>query len=109
MFSFNNGIVLTTTGTHTEGNVSNIAVWGTNRFGNAFTSSITQPLVIKQSCNARLTSGEVKHQTTGFTAIATFGLDSNGNPTDCPGLGNYFYKISWTGPLGNGSSIILPY
>lgn len=109
VFTFTGGIVVSTTGTHTEGNVSNIAYWGQTRFGTAFTTVITQPIVIKQSCNARITSGEVKHATAGFTATALFGLDASGNPTGCPGNGNYFYKLSWTGPAGNGSSVILPY
>jgi hypothetical protein len=109
VFTFNAGIVVSTTGTHTEGNVSGIAYWGQTRFGTAFTTAITQPIVIKQSCNARVTSGEVKHTTAGFTATALFGLDAAVNPTGCPGNGNFFYKLSWAGPAGNGSSVILPY
>jgi hypothetical protein len=104
----NNTAVLTVTGNHTDGNNTGIAEWGTNRFGHAFTTSITQPLVIRQDCAFRLTSGEVKHE--GFaTATATFGLDANGNPTTCPGLGHYFFKIVWTGPNGGSVNAILPY
>lgn len=108
LFTYDNGIVLTVTGDHTDGNKEGIAEWGLNRFGHGFTTSITQPLVIRQDCAFRLTSGEVKHE--GFaTATATFGLDANGNATSCPGTGQYYYKLSWTGPNGNTASTILPY
>lgn len=108
VFTYNNGIVTTITGNHTDGNNTGIAEWGLNRFGHAFTTSITQPLVIRQDCSFRLTAGEVKHQGFG-TATATFGLDANGNATGCPGANPYYMKLSWTGPNGNTVSTILPY
>jgi len=108
VYSYNNGIVATITGTHTDGNNNHIAEWGTNRNGHAFTTSITQPLVIRQDCDFRLTSGEIMHQ--GFaTATATFGLNASGVATGCPGSGHYYYKLTWTGPNGNTFSAILPY
>lgn len=107
-FTYSNGIVLTASGTGVTGGISNAAEWGTNRFGNGFTTSITQPLVFRQDCSGRLTAGEVKHQ--GFaTAVATFGLNATGAPTTCPGTGSYYYKLVWTGPAGNSVSMILPY
>jgi len=110
VFTFvNNNGVITTTGTHTDGAVTNIAEWGTNRFGKTFTTSITAPLIVKQDCSFRLTSGQVKHVTGGITATATFGLDATGNPTSCPGSGTYYYKVIWTGPNGNSLTVILPY
>lgn len=108
-FTFeNNAFVLSITGNNTIGNTEGIAEWGTNRFGKAFTTSITQPLVIRQDCAFRLTSGEVKHEGFG-TATATFGLDVSGNPASCPGTGHYYYKLVWTGPNGGSLSTILPY
>jgi hypothetical protein len=109
VFTYNNGVIITATGTHTEGNTTNIAEWGTNRFGNAFTTIVTSPLIVRQDCNFRLTSGAVKHSTNAFTATATFGLDINGNATSCPGTGNYYYKLVWVGPNGNSRSVILSY
>jgi hypothetical protein len=107
VFTYNNGAVMTVHGIGTNGTITNAAEWGTNRFGNAFTTSITQPLVVRQDCNFRLTEGEVKHQ--GFaTATATFGLNANGAQTTCP-AGTYYYKLTWTGPGGNSASVILPY
>ena len=109
VFTYNNGLVITATGTHTEGNIANIAEWGTNRFGNTFTTAVTTPLVVKQDCNFRITGGAVTHATNMFTATASFGLDVNGSPASCPGTGNYYFKIVWTGPNGNSRSVILPY
>jgi hypothetical protein len=107
-FTYNNGIVLQIDGTHTAGTNSHIAEWGHNRFGHAFTTSVTQPLTFRQDCAGRLTSGELKHE--GFaTSVVKFGLDSTGNPTTCPGSGNYYYKITWTGPGGNSQTAIFPY
>lgn len=108
VFTYNDGVVITVTGNHTEGQNTGIAAWGTNRFGHAFTTSITQPLVIKQNCNFRLTSGEVKHE--GFaTATATYGLDATGNPTACPGTGAYYCKVVWIGPAGKSHDAIFAY
>ncbi|MEP7238075.1 MAG: hypothetical protein ABI685_09425 [Ferruginibacter sp.] len=93
IFKYNNGIVVSTTG----------HVIGTNRFGDAFTSTITQPLVITQSCDFNLVSGQVQHTGAKITSTLTFGLDAAGNPvSNCPVL--LYYKVVWTGP--NGSSLI---
>jgi hypothetical protein len=108
VFTYNNGVVITSSGTHTDGAVTNIAEWGTNRFGNAFTTSTTAPLVIRQDCNFRLVSGEVRHVTPNVTATVTFGLDSSGNPVTCPS-GSFYFKLMWTGPNGGSGTVILPY
>ena len=109
VYSFNGSGVLTTTGTHTDGNNTGIAEWGTNRFGGVFATSIVEPLVVRQDCNFRLTSGKVKHTTPLVTGTATFGLNANGEPTTCPGSGTYYFKIVWTGPNGNSITVIRPY
>lgn len=108
VFTYDNGVVVTTTGNHAEGSNTGIAVWGSNRFGHAFMTAITQPLVLRQDCNFRLTSGAVKHE--GWAvATATFGLDADGNATSCPASGSYHYKLVWTGPAGKSHSSIHPY
>ncbi len=109
VFNYSNGGTITVTGMHTENGISGVAEWGTNRFGNTFTSAITQPLVFRQDCSFRLGSGKVEHRTAYFNAAATFGLDASGNPTACPGANSYYMKIVWTGPGGNTRSAILPY
>lgn len=107
-FTYNNGVIVSIAGIHTDGNNTQIAEWGSNRFGHAFSTSITQPLVFRQDCEFRLTGGQVKHEGFG-TATATFGLNATGLPTTCPGSGHYYYSLEWTGIGGNTHSVILPY
>lgn len=109
IYTYDNGAVLTITGTHTVGAETGIAEWGTNRLGGTFKTSTVTPVVIKQSCNFRVTGGSVKHSTDNFSAVATFGLNANGEAIDCPGSGSYFYKLVWTGQNGGSLSLILPY
>ncbi|HEY1870216.1 MAG TPA: hypothetical protein VGG71_04115, partial [Chitinophagaceae bacterium] len=109
VFTYNSGVVITITGTHTDGSNTNIAEWGTNRLGHTFASSTVQPIVIRQDCSFRIVSGEIKHVTSAVTVTATFGLDASGNPTACPGAGHYYLEIVWTGPRGNSLTAILPY
>jgi hypothetical protein len=109
VFTYNNGVVITTTGTHTEGNATNIAEWGTNRFGHAFSTAITQPVIIRQDCSFRVTAGQLTHKVPLFTSSATFGLNITGAATSCPGANSYYMKIIWTGAGGNTHSVILPY
>ena len=108
VFTYNNGAVMAVHGIGTNGSITNAAEWGLNRFGHSFTTSITQPVVIRQDCSFRITEGEIKHQ--GFaTATVTFGLNASGAPTTCPGNGAYYYKLVWTGPAGTPHTVILPY
>ncbi len=109
VFTYNNGIVLSVSGNHSENGVNNIAEWGVNRYGGVFTSVTDAPIVIRQDCNFRITAGQVTHTTPNITASSTFGLDASGNPTACPGAGPYYLKLVWTGPGGNSHTIILPY
>jgi hypothetical protein len=108
-FTYNNGIVITTTGTHTEGNLQGVVEWGTNRMGQAFTSVISQPIVSRQDCNFRLTSGKIEHKTEHVNIKATLGLDNSGNPTSCPGSGVYFMKVDWNAFGGSVHSAVFPY
>lgn len=106
-FTYDNGIVISVTGISSLGN--GIAEWGTNRFNKDFTCAIIEPLVVRQSCNFRLVSGQLKHTGAAATTTTTFGLDANGNPiTSCPS-GLLFYKIVWTGPNGNSNTHIGSY
>jgi hypothetical protein len=109
VFTYDGGVVITTTGTHNNGTSSNISEWGTNRFGAAFSTAITSPLIVRQDCNFRLTSGTVTHDTPTVDASVTFGLDASGAPTSCPGTGHYFFKVVWTAPNGGSISVIWPY
>lgn len=110
IFSYDNGLVIGVHGLHEDGSITNITEWGTNRFGDAFTTSITTPVVIKQDCDFRVTGGAIKHQTEMFTAVATFGLNASGELSGCPGTGKYYYKLDWTRTSdGNSFNVLLPY
>ena len=109
VFTYNNGVVITVTGTHTEGNITHVAEWGTNRDGRDFISAISEPLVFRQDCDFRLTSGMITHTLPAFTASATFGLDQSGNPTSCPGAGHYYVKVEWAVTGGATHTAIYPY
>jgi len=109
VFTYNNGIVITTSGTYSDGTDNNIAEWGTNRFGETFKSLISAPKVIRQDCDFRLVSGQNTIVTDKGTAVITYGLDSNGEPTSCPGTGSYYFKLVWTGVNGKTYTIIRPY
>ena len=110
VFTYNNGMVISTTGTHVEGSTTGIAEWGTNRFGNSFFTAIVDPMVIRQDCDFNITSGHVKHSGLLRTVDVTFGLDLNGNPTTCPGLGGtYYMKIVWVNASGQTMTVIRPY
>ncbi|MBS1920532.1 MAG: hypothetical protein JST17_09790 [Bacteroidetes bacterium] len=108
-FTYDGGYVITSTGMHTDGNTTGIAIWGTNRYGKDFTWQITQPIVVRQNCDFRVVSGQVINTRPGATATATFGLDASGNPTSCPGTGHYYMKIVWVNSNGVSATVILPY
>lgn len=107
-FTYDNGIVASVKGLHTAGSETNIAEWGTNRLGLAFTSATVEPVVVRQDCDFRVTGGVIKHTVGNVTATGTFGLDAQGNPVSCP-EGSYYVKVIYTGPGGNSITVILPY
>ncbi len=109
VFTYNNGIVISITGIHTEGNNKGIEEWGSTRFGNVFTNYIPQPIVIRQDCSFRVVSGTMKHETALATTTVTFGLDVTGKATSCPGAGNYYLKAEWMGVNGKIITLIYPY
>jgi len=109
-YTYNNGIHISISGTHTEDTTTNISEWGTTRFGTPFVTSITQPLEIDQACDFRLVAGQVAHHRLIADVVVTFGLDSSGMPATCPALGNpYYYKLVWTGANGVQQTVIAPY
>lgn len=111
VFTYNNGVVITSTGLHTDslGNTT-VSHWGTNRDGVGFEWLITVPKVIEQSCDYRLVSGENEFlRTNNVTLTVTYGLDASGNPTSCPGTGTYYYKAVRVNAAGLSFTKIFPY
>lgn len=95
VFTYNDGAVITITGSGS----------GVNRYGHNFSTLITAPLVIKQSCDFRYTSGQVHFTGAVVTTTTTFGLDATGLAvSSCPLV--LYYKIVWTGSQGTSLSYI---
>jgi hypothetical protein len=106
-FTYDNGIVIAVSGIAPQG--GGVAEWGTNRASREFTAAILQPITIKQSCNFRLVSGQVKYNIPIITTTTTFGLNAEGNPiSNCP-TGPFYYKVVWTLPNGVSQTYIGPY
>jgi hypothetical protein len=111
VFTYDNGIKMTTTGTHSDGTNSDIAEWGTNRYGVSFSSRISIAKIITQACDFRLISGQnIFTRGDKFSAVVTYGLDANGNPvTSCPS-GNFYAKVDWTYlPTGKTGTFLFQY
>ncbi|RYY65712.1 MAG: hypothetical protein EOO12_06240 [Chitinophagaceae bacterium] len=96
-------------GNHSDGGVNDIAEWGTNRFGNAFRTRITSPLVFRSECHFRLGAGTVLHTGLAHSLEVTYGLNIQGQPTGCPGNNPYYFKAVWTRANGNVMTVIRPY
>ncbi|HEY4335845.1 MAG TPA: hypothetical protein VGM89_08110 [Puia sp.] len=106
----NKVLTVTISGAHTDGSTTGISEWGTNRFGNSFSTVIAQPLVFSSSCINRLISGQVVLKNGQGLATITFGLNADGAATGCPVAGAYFYfKLVWAGDGGKTYTVILPY
>jgi hypothetical protein len=111
VYTYNDGVQISTTGLYSSGTTSGIAAWGTNRYGVTFQTLITSPMIISQSCDFQLTSGAQEIlRSDNWTTSVTYGLDSTGVATGCPTAGNYYYfKATWEGPGGKSGSVIWPY
>lgn len=111
VFTYDNGIVITTTGNHDDNNGhANVAEWGVNRKGEDFESLISEPKIIRQDCDFRLTAGEnTVLRSDGVSMVIDYGLDANGNPTSCPGTGTYYLKVVVTKANGVILTKIMPY
>jgi hypothetical protein len=82
------------------------SMWGTNRYGQAFTTHYNSPVVSNTYCGLwRPNSGEMVHHVNNDFTL-TLGVDQSGNPTtlDCA----YGYKVTWT-RNGNTRTAILSY
>lgn len=110
-YTLNNGVVvITTTGTHTEGSVTGVSEWGADGTGINFVTAYTIPLVMKQDCDYRIGNGEATTTKPDGKSVITFGLDANGVATGCPGTtGIYYFKTDWTGTNGDTSSALAAY
>ena len=111
IFTISNGtVVITTSGTHTEGTTTGVSEWGADDTGNNFVTAYSKPLVMKQDCDYRIGNGEATTTKTDGKSIITFGLDATGVPTSCPGTtGIYYFKTDWKGNNGDSSTALAAY
>ena len=91
-----NNLVLTTDGFGSEGDYTNLVVWGINRQGENFYTQIIEPIVHRQVCDWDPSSGIKKHTipSDSKSATITFGYDGNNQPItgeNCPEK----YKVDW--------------
>ncbi len=109
-FSYDNAIVISSIGTHTDGDISGISEWGFSRNGRFFVSSIINPMIVRSDCDYRIVSGEISHERLNGKLNVDFGLDVTGNPTTCPGPSKYYYlKSLYTTPGFIVKTFIMPY
>ncbi len=82
---------------HSEGGVSNVDAWGTNRLGTAFTNQITTPIVASTTCGLnKPTQGEVTHHVGSKNIAVVLGVNASGTAYDgnCSNL--YGFKVTHT-------------
>lgn len=93
---FPQNIVLTNIGFGTQGDMTNLVVWGVNRQGEQFYTQILEPVVIRQVCGWDPVLGIKKHSIPGDnkSATLTFGYNSNNQPV-APGQCPTKYKLDW--------------
>lgn len=87
-------------GTGTRNSYTNVAEYGTNRFGNEFVTSIDKPLVLQYCTNKYIfTSGTVNYHGVSKDFVVTFGVDKNGDAVSsaCSATG---YKVNYTNAAG---------
>jgi len=92
----NHKLVMTIDGFGTEGEYSNLVIWGTNRMGENFYTQITQSVVHKQRCNMDPVSGIKIHRIPSMekSATITFGYNDNNEPIqgdECPTR----FRVDW--------------
>lgn len=109
-YTYDSGLVISTTGTDTASGLQNVSEYGGNRFGNSFITSVTSPLVTRQACDFQVTGGQIQLvNPSGVTAIV-YGLNSSGAATGCPSSGSYYYyQLNWTGSGESPYSAVRPY
>jgi hypothetical protein len=95
-------------GTGSAENYTNLSAWGTTRFGGAFYTQITEPIVVNNTCGfGKPVSGLKVHHRPVRTITALFGTDQDGVAvtTGCP----FGYKLTWEKATGNTKSEVIAY
>lgn len=103
------GLVIKSSGLHSDGITSNISEWGTDRSNTAFSSSTPIALTATSACGFRIVSGEILHKRGTANTRITFGCDSTGAPlSGC--APRMYMKIVYTDAGGNvAAPVMKPY
>ncbi len=109
-YTYSSGLLISTIGLDSAGNIGGVADWGGNRFGNSVVVVPTTPIQLSQSCGWKITGGtETMTNPIGLSTL-TFGLDTTGKPAGCPvNGGHFYYGLSWTGDGESPYSGVVPY
>ena len=100
-------IVFTGVGDTTLNGFSTVDTWGTNRYGQTFTTYYSAAYVSDTYCGLwRPNSGTLTYHVNNADFTLTLGVDQSGNATtlDCA----YGYKVTWTAN-GSTNNVILSY
>lgn len=97
-------LILTIEGFGNANGYSNLVTWGTNRDNEAFYTSISTPVVVKQSCYWLPSAGVKTHQipSDNKSATITFGFDLNNQPVTGGNCAQK-YKVDWVKGSASGS------
>ena len=106
-YSYENGLVITSTGNHSGGNKTGISAWGLTRAGRPFITMIVEPMIIRQDCNFRMVSAKLVQEQNQILTIK-FGLNELSETVNCPPA-SYFLEVSWYGRQQAKESFLLPY
>jgi hypothetical protein len=101
-------ITFTAVGDSTVNGYSTTDSWGVNRYGYAFTTYYTSPIISDTHCGLwRPNSGELVHHVNSKDYTITLGVDHNGNPHtgDC----GYGFKVTWIPTVGSQTSVVISY
>jgi hypothetical protein len=74
----------------------NVLAHGEDRNGDSFVVSVEAPIIFSESCDYRLTGGQLSYEAVGTDGNVTFGVNEDGDPSPCPGQGNaYYFEVDW--------------
>jgi hypothetical protein len=100
-------IIFTSNGDTAVNGYSNADAWGSNRFGQDFTTYYHAPVVSNTYCGLwRFNSGVLVHHVKDNDFTFTLGTDKDGNAT--PLTCAYGFKVTWTSGK-NSASVVLSY
>jgi len=97
-------------GNKSVGGYSDVAVWGTNRYGNTFYTTIDTPVVLS-SCTSqgrwKAISGVKTHRGLVKDITITFGVNQDGTSNGT--CAAYGYKVNWEGVGGAQKQAVISY